>query len=383
MIRLAPGSLVSRRLQERPGELPGPLFVHGGQPPTSLSALVFSPEGAQEQRLDGLDDLDALLASGMPCWLRLQGQADAALVSEVLARVGVPGLLHAPLIDTPQRTRLDAVEDVVLVVMHRLSFSRTPARLISEQVGLLLMPNLLLSLEEAPKPEAFPRLSRWLLGLRPPPGQEDLDDLLHFLIDELLDELFPMLEDLADLLDDMEEAALRNPRPSLLNRTYQVRATLRQIRSQVWPLRPQIMILLRQNHRLLGGEALSGFQDMDQQVALIFEHVELLRHQCDAVTDAYMASMGSRMNQVMKTLTIVSTIFAPLTFVAGIYGMNFVRMPELKWAFGYPMVLAFMALIAMLQSYWLWRRGWFEDWTAQRSWPSQRGGPERGGGLGR
>lgn len=373
MMRIAPGSLVSRRLQERPGELPGPLFVHGGQPPTTLSALVFRPAGAQEQRLENLAALDALLATGLPCWLRLQGLADTALLGAVLARAGVPQVLHAPLIETPQRTRVDAVDDMVLVVAHRLSFSRTPARLISEQVGLVLRPNLLLSLEEAPKPESFPGLSRWLMDLKPPPGVEDLDDLLHFLIDELLDGLFPMLEQLADLLDGLEEAALRNPRPSLLNRTYQVRASLRQIRSQVWPLRPQIMVLLRQNHRLLAGEALSGFRDMDQQVALIFEHVELLRHQCDAVTNAYMASMGSRMNQVMKTLTIVSTIFAPLTFVAGIYGMNFVRMPELQWTYGYPMALAFMALIALLQSYWLWRRGWFQDWTAQRSWPSQRG----------
>ncbi len=373
MIRTAPGSLVSRRLEERPGDLPGHLFVHGGRPPTRLSVLSFEAQGPVERQLAGLEELDPLLAGGAPLWVRVQGQADPQLIRSVLQSLAVPPIFHAPLIDTPQRTRVDAVDDVVLVVMHRLSFSRTPAHLISEQVGVLLMPNLLLSLEEAPKPQAFPELTDWLTTLQPPPAAADLDDLLHFLLDELLDELFPMLEQLADLLDSLEEAALRSPRASLLNRTYQVRASLRQIRSQVWPLRHQIMILLRQNQRLLGVEAMHGFRDMEQQVSMIFENGELLRHQCDAVTDAYMASMGNRMNQVMKTLTIVSTIFAPLTFMAGIYGMNFRNMPELNWRYGYFIVLLLMALIALLQSFWLWRRGWFEDWTAMR--PGSGPGP--------
>ncbi len=366
MIRTAPGTLVSRRLEERPGQLPGHLFVHGGRAPTTLSVLVFAANGLQERQLNRPEDLDPLLASGVPLWVRLQGLAEPERIRSVLRRLAVPAIFHAPLIEAPQRTRVDSVGDVVLVVMHRLSFSRTPAHLISEQVGLLLMPNLLLSLEEAPKPEPFPDLTRWLAQLAPPPSREDLDDILHFLIDELLDELFPMHEHLADLLDGLEEAALRNPKPTLLNRAYQARASLRQIRNQVWPLRHQILILLRQNQRLLGPEALRGFQDMEQHVALIFENGELLRHQCDAVTDAYMASTGNRMNQVMKTLTIVSSIFAPLTFLAGIYGMNFRNMPELDWTYGYFFCLIFMSLVALLQTFWLWRRGWFEDWTAAR-----------------
>jgi magnesium transporter len=367
MIRTAPAQPVSRRLKVRPGELPGQLFVHGGRAPTSLSVLRFNPAGMHHQHaLAGPDGLDALIATGDPLWVRLKGLGHPSLIGAVLQKLGVPEIFHAPLVETPQRTRVDSVRDAVMVVMHRLSFADSPAHLISEQVGLLLMPNLLLTIEESPEPHSFPQLTQWLDCLEPPPGREDLDDILHFLIDEMLDELFPMLEQLAEMLDSLEESALRDPKPKLLNRAYMARASLRKIRSLVWPLRHQILILLRQNQRILGPDARRGFEDMAQHVGLIFENAELLRHQCDAVSDAYMASASNRMNQVMKTLTIVASIFAPLTFIAGIYGMNFKVMPELDLPLGYYFALAFMALVAGLQTYFLWRRGWFQDWTATR-----------------
>jgi magnesium transporter len=105
---------------------------------------------------------------------------------------------------------------------------------------------------------------------------------------------------------------------------------------------------------------------MGELVEMLFENCELLRHQCDGITQAYAASIGNRMNQVMKTLTILTSIFAPLTFIGGVYGMNFVNMPELHWQFGYLYALVLMAVIAVAQGYWLWRRGWFQDWTTPR-----------------
>lgn len=366
MIRSGPDTLVSRRQEERPGALPAHLFLHGGRAPTRLSVVSLGPGGATESLLRAPEQLDPLLESGLPLWVRLQGLAEPGLIRAVLERIGVPKAVQAPLIETPQRARVDSAGDALLVVLHRLSFGHSAAQLLSEQVGFVLTDRILLSLEEVPKGESFPQLTRWLASLDPPPGREDLDDILHFLIDELLDEIFPMLEQVSDLLDGLEEAALRDPKPKLLNRAYLARANLRQIRNQVWPLRHQILIVLRQNQRLLGPEAVHGFQDMAQHVDLLFENTELLRQQCDAVTDAYMASTGNRMNQVMKTLTIVSSIFAPLTFVAGVYGMNFENMPELRWHYGYFLILLVMMLIATLQTYFLWRRGWFQDWTATR-----------------
>ena len=256
--------------------------------------------------------------------------------------------------------------DVLLVVLHRLGFARDPSHLISDQVGLLLMPRLLITVEEGVGGDAFPDLTRWLLSRQGAVEDRDLDDILHFLVDDLLDDLFPMLERMSQRLDELEESALRRPKPSQLAKAFQFRSNLRVMRSQIWPLRHQIRVLLRQNQGLLGPEALAGFQEMAELVELLFQNGELLRNQCDAITQAYAASVSNRMNQVMKTLTIITSIFAPLTLIAGIYGMNFERMPELTWRYGYLYALVLMLLVALLQGTLLWRRGWFQDWTAPR-----------------
>ena len=366
MLRPTPGALNSRLLQERPANLPAHLYVTGGRQPSSFSAVVFEQEAPRLVPITSPDDLLALHQQGCPLWLRVMGLGDPQRVAAMLDVLQVPPMLLPPLLEVPQRSRVDGLGDAVLVVLHRLRFAHDPLHLLSSQLGLLLLPNLLITLEEAPAGEAFPELTAWLESRVGAVEHRDLDDILHFLVDEVLDALFPMLEQIANRLDDLEEAALRDPKPTLLARAFVHRSNLRTIRNQVWPLRHQIRVLLRQRQQLLGAEALGGFQEMAELVELLFENCELLRHQCDAITQAYAASVGNRMNQVMKTLTILTSIFAPLTFIAGIYGMNFAHMPELRWHYGYVYCLLLMAVVALIQSYWLRRRGWFQDWTAPR-----------------
>ena len=328
--------------------------------------MLFEPAGPRLVHLTTPKQLQDLLRPGMPVWLRVMGLWDTDQILAMLRPLGVPEMLLPPLLEVPQRPRVDSFGDALMVVLHRLSFSRDPMHLISSQVGFLLLPEQLITFEEAPIGDSFPLLTEWLEQQEGAVEHRDLDDILHFLVDELLDALFPMLEQISNRLDDLEEAVLRHPKPKLLSRTFVYRSNLRTIRSQIWPLRHQIRVLLRQRQQLLGPEALSGFQEMGELVELLFDSTDLLRNQCDAITQAYAASVGNRMNQVMKTLTIITSIFAPLSFLAGVYGMNFENMPELKWTYGYYLCLTLMAVVAAIQAYWLWRRGWFEDWTTPR-----------------
>lgn len=365
-IRPTPGALETRRLEARPGALPAALASFEAQAPTQLSVIVFGERGNQKQMVRSAAELEPLVASGRPLWVRIQGLAGAGQIIEVLRVLKVPSEFHRPLLEQPQRSRVDAFGDGLVVVLHRLSFAPESFTVESEQLGLLLLDRLLVSVEELPSEVPFPVLSHWLLNHAQPDAIQ-LDDLLHFLIDELLDGIAPLLEQFANRLDDLEERALRSPTPGVINRAYDVRGNLRVIRRQIWPLRTEIQSLLRQNHRVLKEEALQGFTDMREQVETLFGACELLRYHCDSVTDAYLASIGNRMNQVMKTLAIITSIFAPLTLIAGIYGMNFKNMPELSWNDGYHVSLVAMAFVASLQAYVLWRRGWFENWTAQSS----------------
>jgi magnesium transporter len=171
---------------------------------------------------------------------------------------------------------------------------------------------------------------------------------------------------MSDRLDDLEESVLRSPKPKLLTKAFQIHSNLRHVRRQLWPLLSQIRLFIRQNQADLSPESAERYQDIEQHLNQLFEVSEWLRQQCDAVNQAYMASVGNRMNQVMKTLTIISVVYAPLTFLAGIYGMNFVDMPELKWSYGYPLCILLMAIISASMVAWLSRRGWFQDWTTSR-----------------
>jgi magnesium transporter len=340
--------------------------VSGGRPASRYSAVVFHGNGPQVVPFETAAQLTELGRAGVPLWVRVNGLGDPQQVQQVLAPLQIPADLLPLMLELPQRPRVAGLDGAVVVVLHRLGFAHDPSHLLSTQLGLLLLPGVLVSFDESPSCHHVAELTAWLERQDCELEQRDLDDILHYLIDGVLDELFPMLEQIAGRLDDLESATLRRPKPKLLTRTFQHRSNLRTIRSQIWPLRHQIRVLLRQRQQLLGPEALGGFREMGELVELLFEHIELLRGQCDAITQAYAAGVGNRMNQVMKTLTILTSIFAPLTFIAGIYGMNFDNMPELHWRFGYGGALAVMLAIAVVQVVWLWRRGWFEDWTMPR-----------------
>ena len=370
-VRRSSDAVRPRRLSERPGDLPGPLFVHGGIAPTVLSALRFDPEAVSTHQHLTPDQLSGLVDQGVPLWVRIKGLGDPLLLAEVLRILQIPDDLHPVLLETPQRTRVDALGECLQVVTHRLHMGAN-GRVISEQVGVVLLPNLVLSVEEVPRPVSYPELTQWLEQLPESPARGHLDDIFFFLLDEVLDDVLPLLETLADHLDDLEEASLRRPSPRVLQRAYAIRATLRRIRTIIWPLRSQLIVLIRQGKRLLDREALRGFREVNTHVDVLFETTELLRHQCDGVTTSYMASISNRMNQVMKVLTIISSIFVPLTFIAGVYGMNFNpesspwNMPELDARYGYPICLAVMFGLSVVQISWFWKRGWFQDWTGMR-----------------
>lgn len=366
MLRLTPGALSSQLLEQRPGEFPKELSPHGGLSQTKIDAIRFADSQVELCQRVTAQSLSDDRQRGIGLWVRIRGLEDQDEIHRILDGLGVPQILREPLLEVPQRPQVDCLNSAVLVVIHRLGKANLPGHLISDQVGLLLLPGLLITIEEAGEGMPFSDLTAWILSSESQIEESDLDDILHFLIDDILDDIFPILESISHQLDALEESVLRRPKPKLLSRTFRYRGNLRTIRSQIWPLRHQIQILLREHQTVLGKEALGGFQEMGELVQLLYENCEMLRNQCDAITQAYSVGVGNRMNQVMKTLTILTSIFAPLTFITGIYGMNFENMPELKWKYGYFIILLLMAVVAILQAYWLWKRGWFKDWTAQR-----------------
>ena len=353
-------------LSERPGEWPTHLFVHGGRAPVSCRVLVIEQEATQWITVNNRDDLKQLKTLNQPLWIQIRGLADHLFIQSLLQVLEIEDGYWPLLLTTPQQARIDSLPSAVLAVLHHFSLASNTSHLISEQFTMLLAHDLLITVQENPHLE-FRELEQWIHSLNSTEDYLDLDNLFHYLIDEILDTHLPMLESMRTYLDELEESALLRPRPSVLKRAFTLRRNLRKARRQLWPLRDHLIYLLRKSHRLIGPGARQGLHDMADHVNILLDIGDRILHQANAVNDAYMASTGNRMNQIMKTLTIVSTIFAPLTFIAGIYGMNFENMPELKWSFGYAYSLILMSGIAAFQAYFLWRRGWFQDWTGGTS----------------
>ena len=359
--RLAPDSIPEPLpLLERPGDLPAHLFLHGGKAPFSCKVLQFDDEVVSTFQVHNYDEFESLIPSQALMWLQFRGLANIDLLHQYLSLLSLEPSVIDIILTFPQKSRITSTNNSVLAVLHEFSLATDPTHLISTQYNLVLTNRMLITIQENPQ-RTFNDLEAWLNNKTNNVKAIDLDNLFHFVVDDILDSHLPMLESMSVFLDDLEERALLKPKPSILNRAYQVRFNHRVARRQLWPLRNELIILLRQSQRLLGPVAREGLHDMADHVNTLLEIGDSIRLQLNSINDAYMASTGNVMNQIIKTLTIVSTIFAPLTFIAGIYGMNFENMPELKWKYGYLYSLILMALIALFQAYFLWKRGWFQD----------------------
>ena len=359
--RLAPDSIPEPLpLLERPGDLPAHLFLHGGKAPFSCKVLQFDDEVVSTFQVHNYDEFESLIPSQALMWLQFRGLANIDLMHQYLSLLSLEPSVIDIILTFPQKSRITSTNNSVLAVLHEFSLATDPTHLISTQYNLVLTNRMLITIQENPQ-RTFNDLEAWLNNKTNNVKAIDLDNLFHFVVDDILDSHLPMLESMSVFLDDLEERALLKPKPSILNRAYQVRFNHRVARRQLWPLRNELIILLRQSQRLLGPVAREGLHDMADHVNTLLEIGDSIRLQLNSINDAYMASTGNVMNQIIKTLTIVSTIFAPLTFIAGIYGMNFENMPELKWKYGYLYSLILMTLIALFQAYFLWKRGWFQD----------------------
>jgi magnesium transporter len=332
-----------------------------------VSAACFTSNQLVRYEIRTPEELRSLREQSNPIWLQIQGLLEQAKIKALLGELEISGDLISTLLEQKAPCRIESEGHWVLMQLHRLRFGSNPTDLLSEQVNLLLTADLLVSIEADVKADMFPDLNRWLDQLSPPPRAEDLDDILHFLVDELLDETYPLLETLNENLNLIEQQTVGNVQPILLRRVYDLRITLRTIKQKIWPLRHQVALLLRRTQRLISDDALEGFRDMSQHVEQLVDQTEMLRHQCDAITQTFMAISANRMNQVMKTLAILSSIFTPIGFIAAVYGMNFQVIPATNLAGSFWFCLLLMAAIAVAQSYYLFQRGWFEDWSTSGS----------------
>jgi magnesium transporter len=266
-------------------------------------------------------------------------------------------------INVGQRVKSEEFEDFFFVVLDHFFIDEVSRALAKEQISLVIQSNVLLSVRERQSDLFEPVRARLRTG-RPRIRGGGSGYLAYALIDTVVDHLFPILESIGDRILEVEDSILDVPTPEDLGHLHHLKRELLVLRRSMWPLRDMLRSLRQSESDLISEETRLYLRDVMDHATMAVDIVETLREMVSSLMDLYLSSVSNRMNEIMKVLTIIATIFIPLSFVAGLYGMNFdasvspLNMPELRWYWGYPFVLGVMALMVAGLLVFFRRRHW-------------------------
>lgn len=366
-------SIIHRR-RTPAGAAPGAFVTPSEGPPPVLRVVRSDGESVVEETPAGAREAFDLVAAGGVTWLDLQGIGDGALLAELGGLLGLHRLAVADVANAGQRPKVEDYGDVLFVVIRMVTADgadRSAGHDRWEQVSLFLGRGWVLTVQEAPGDCLDPVRRR----LREPSRsirREGADYLACMLLDAIVDGYFPHLERIGERLEELEVEVVEAPDETTLAEVYRMRRELMTSRRAAWPLRETYSQLLRDGHPLLTSTTQPYLRDTADHVFQVVDVIETYRELAASFVDVYLSSLANRTNEVMRVLTVLASIFVPLTFLAGVYGMNFdtrapLNMPELRWEYGY---LAFWGIGLALAATMLFafrRLGWLGGPRRSRS----------------
>lgn len=339
-----------------PGAVPGALAIPSGAPPPRLHAFCYDAERLVEQDVTDVEVLATLLSTDRVLWVDVQGLGDEAVLRRLGEIFQLHPLLLADIVNVPQRPKVEDYDDVHLIITRTVE--RNGRDLDVEQVSIVLGKHFVLSIQERPGDPFDPVRARLRTGgsIR----RMRADYLAYTLLDTVVDGYFPLLESLGEEIERLEDDVVTAPGPDTLAAIHTARRRLLTLRRTVWPLREELAALGREDTGAFSRPVRVYVRDTYDHAVQAVDIVETYRELLGSLMDVYLSSVSQRTNEVMKVLTVVSTIFIPLTFVVGIYGMNFAYMPELQIWWAYPLVWLLMIAIGGGLFAAFRARGWLE-----------------------
>lgn len=337
--------LVQKR-SKKSGLPPGTL-VHIGErkaEKVTITTFHYSRTGCEEQQLEQSDRLMAPVDESV-LWINVGGVHKVEVVEAIGKQFSLHPLLLEDVANTDQRPKLDDYEAYVFLVMKMLSLTDRQ-EIAVEQVSLVLGRNYVLSFQENGT-DVFQPVRERLRGGKGRLRQSGADYLLYALVDAIVDQYFAVLEMLGEKIEALQQTVVADPQPETLKDIHALKRQLLFLRRAVWPLRDVMNNLSRSDCPFLQQPTKVFFRDVYDHVVQIVDTIETLREMVSACLDIYLSSVSYRLNAVMRVLTVITTIFMPLSFIASIYGMNFEHMPELRSEWGYPVVLVVMLAVGI------------------------------------
>ena len=320
-----------------------------------MQVMAYGPAEFVEQDIPSADAIAPFLGQWPVVWLNVDGLGDAEAIRRFGEIFGIHPLALEDVINVHQRPKVEPYEKYLFIVMHMLL---TGEKLDTEQLSLFLGSNFVLTFQEQPGGDCFAPIRERIRKNHGRIRAAGPDYLVYSLLDAVVDNYFPILERAGERLETVEQEVVTQPRNETLARIQAIKRDLLLLRRAVWPMREALNSLLRDDTPFIARETRTYLRDCYDHSVRIIDILETDRETSFGLLETYLSSVSNRMNEIIKVLTIITTIFMPLTFIAGIYGMNFAHMPELNWPWAYPLVMGLMAAIAAAMLVYFRRKGW-------------------------
>jgi len=347
------------RTAKKPGLPPGSLLHVGQQKLNAVKMTVhsYTPAEALEKQLHPGEELAAFRSTDAINWIRVTGLHDIGLIEQLCTAFGLHPLVQEDILNTEQRPKLEDYGDYLFVVLKALWVENEGDTLTGEQVSLIVGPSYVISFQEGDY-DLFESVHSRINSDKGRIRKEGADYLAYALVDTIVDNYFNALEMLGENIEALEEVLVVQPGADALQQIHVLKREMLRFRKALWPLREVIGCLSRGDSSLVKDSTLLYIRDVYDHTIQAIDTLETYRDIVSGMLDIYLSSVSNRMNQIMKVLTIISTVFIPLTFIVGVYGMNFKSMPELDWEWGYPAVWILMIAIFLIELKFFRNRKW-------------------------
>jgi magnesium transporter len=346
-----------KRTSKKAGLPPGTL-VHIGEKKVEqvkITIIDYNESQVRERVAEKIEECFAFKDTPTVTWINIDGIHQVDVIEKIGNCYNLHPLILEDILNTGQRPKIEDFGEHLFLVLKMLYYHEES--ITAEQVSLILGANFVISFQEQ-EGDVFNNVRERIRNNKGRIRKLGADYLAYSLLDAIVDGYFVILEKIGEEIEDIEEELIKNPIPKTLQIIHNLKREMISLRKSVWPLREVVGVLERGESSLIKKTTGIYLRDVYDHTIQVIDTVETYRDMISGMLDIYLSSISNRMNEVMKILTIIATIFIPLTFIAGIYGMNFRFMPELGWRLGYPAILFVMMIIGIVMLFYFWRKKW-------------------------
>lgn len=353
---------MARLIKERARKsgLPPGTLVHIGEKSgkdVHITVIDYDEGHLQEIEIKTIEQCFPFKDKSTVTWINIEGLHQSDIIESLGDCFGLHPLVMEDILNTDQRPKVEDYKDYLYIVLKMLHNVKGP-EIVTEQISLILNPNFVISFQEGIEGDVFSPVRERLRGGKGRIRGMGADYLAYSLIDAIVDNYFSILEGIGERIEDIEEEVVTNPQKGTVHSIHELKREMIFLRKAVWPLREVISTLQRGDSPLIKNTTAVYLRDVYDHTIQVIDAIETSRDMLSGMLDIYLSSISNRMNEIMKFLTIIGTIFIPLTFIVGIYGMNFQFMPELKWQYGYFAVMVFMFAISIIMLFYFKKKRW-------------------------